>query len=464
MSESHAKFVEGSLLKHIVVMSMTSSIGIMAIFAADLVDLIFISMLGNVALAAAVGYAGTALFFTNSISIALSIAGGVLVAKSLGADDEEDARSKANAVSGIGIGLSILVAGGVYAFAEPIIAALGASGETLAQAVSYLRIVVLSMPIMAIAMHANALLRAHGDAKRAMYSTLAGAFVNAALDPVFIFVLGLDIKGAAMATIAARFTIFVTSVWPVVKIYGGMSMPSLVQVHTHFKTVLAIMIPAILTNVATPVGMAIVTKSMAQYGTDAVAGMAIIGRLTPVAFAVVFALSGAIGPIVGQNVGAKRYDRVKTAVLDAVKFVSLYVVVITVVLYLLRPYIAALFEADGIALELLYLFCGPLALAYIFNGMIFVGNASFNNLGKPSYASWINWGRNTVGTYPFVLIGAYFWGAEGVLIGQAVGGVMFAFLGLWLVTELIENNVDPKHEPFGHALRDHINSWRGRCH
>ncbi|NVK29873.1 MAG: MATE family efflux transporter [Gammaproteobacteria bacterium] len=464
MSESHAKFVEGSLLKHIVVMSMTSSVGIMAIFAADLVDLIFISMLGNVALAAAVGYAGTALFFTNSISIALSIAGGVLVAKSLGADDEEDARSKANAVSGIGIGLSILVAGGVYAFAEQIIASLGATGETLAQAVSYLRIVVLSMPIMAIAMHANALLRAHGDAKRAMYSTLAGAFVNAALDPIFIFVLGLDIKGAAMATVAARVTILITSVWPVIRYYNGMSLPSPSQIHTHFKTVLAIMLPAILTNVATPIGMAIVTRSMAKYGTDAVAGMAIIGRLTPVAFAVVFALSGAIGPIVGQNVGAKRYDRVKTAVLDAVKFVTIYVIVMTVVLYLLRPYIAAVFEADGIALELLYLFCGPLALAYIFNGMIFVGNASFNNLGKPSYASWINWGRNTVGTYPFVLIGAYFWGAEGVLIGQAVGGIMFAFLGLWLVTELIDSNVDPEHEPFGHALRDHINAWRGRCH
>ena len=79
--------------------------------------------------------------------------------------------------------------------------------------------------------------------------------------------------------------------------------PSLRLVRRDATAVSAIAGPAIMTNLATPVGNAIVTRALASFGTEAVAAMAVIGRLTPLAFAVVLALSGAIGPIVGQNFG-----------------------------------------------------------------------------------------------------------------------------------------------------------------
>ncbi len=68
---------------------------------------------------------------------------------------------------------------------------------------------------------------------------------------------------------------------------------------------MTIALPAILTQFATPIGQAYVTRAMAAFGEDAVAGMAIVGRMTPVAFGVIFALSGAIGPIIGQNFGRR---------------------------------------------------------------------------------------------------------------------------------------------------------------
>ena len=84
-----AKFVTGSLMRHVSVMSFTSSIGLMCMFGVDLVDLVFISMLGNEALAAAVGYAGAIVFFTTSISIGVSIATGALVSRALGSGDTQ---------------------------------------------------------------------------------------------------------------------------------------------------------------------------------------------------------------------------------------------------------------------------------------------------------------------------------------------------------------------------------------
>jgi Na+-driven multidrug efflux pump len=88
MSEQ-AVFLKGSLLRHITVMSLTASVGLMAVFVVDFVDMIFISMLGKAELAAAVGYAGAILFFISSFGIGVAIAAGALVAKSLGAGDEE---------------------------------------------------------------------------------------------------------------------------------------------------------------------------------------------------------------------------------------------------------------------------------------------------------------------------------------------------------------------------------------
>ncbi|MDG4951582.1 hypothetical protein NLM59_11690, partial [Weeksellaceae bacterium KMM 9724] len=74
----------------------------------------------------------------------------------------------------------------------------------------------------------------------------------------------------------------------------------------------------------------------------------------------------------------------------------------------------------------------PIALLYFFNGVIFVANAAFNNLGRPFLSTWVNWGRHTLGTVPFVMAGAALVGAPGVLIGQAVGGIVFGALA-WLL-------------------------------
>lgn len=85
MAPKQAVFLEGNLFRHIAVMSFTASVGLMAVFSVDFVDMIFISMLGKSELAAAVGYAGAILFFTSSFGIGMAIAAGALVARALGA-------------------------------------------------------------------------------------------------------------------------------------------------------------------------------------------------------------------------------------------------------------------------------------------------------------------------------------------------------------------------------------------
>ncbi|MEO0831393.1 MAG: MATE family efflux transporter, partial [Pseudomonadota bacterium] len=270
---------------------------------------------------------------------------------------------------------------------------------------------------------------------------------NAILDPILIFGLDMELTGAALASVAARLTIGATALLPLFRHHGGIELPKLGPLLRDLRPIFVIAVPAILTQLATPIGQAFVTRSMAQFGEAAVAGMAITARLTPVAFGVLFALSGAIGPIIGQNFGAEKLDRVRLAYREGLLFCLVVVIFVSIVLYVLRDPIADLFDAEDEALTLVYLFCGPLALAFFFNGAIFVSNAAFNNLGHPFYSTWINWGRHTLGTIPTVLLGAALFGAPGVLIGQAVGGVIFAALSAWLAFRVMNADLQPSEKP-----------------
>lgn len=436
MSEQ-AKFLTGNLTGHIITMSLTSAVGFLALFIVDFVDMLFISMLGVAELAAAVGFAGSILFMTTSISIGMGIAGGALVARALGEGAQERAKEALIHVLVVGVAFACVFAAVMFANLEALTALVGAKGLTQSLAVSYLQILIPTMPVLLVGIVASAALRSHGAARLSMLVTLVAGLVNAVLDPIFIFVLDMGLEGAAVASVISRFAMAGTALWYLQRNYHGLKAPRAGALLRDLAPIASIAFPAILANVATPIGSAYVTRAAAEFGEAAVAGMAIIGRLTPIAFALIFAMSGSIGPIIGQNFGAGRHDRVREAFNRSMVLIVVYVIPVVTVLFVLRGPIADLFNAQGEARALIYLFCGPLSLAWIFNGVIFVANASYNNLGHPFYSTWVNWGRNTLGIFPFVYVGAQIWGAGGVLIGQMAGGVIVAIVSFFLAQSVM---------------------------
>lgn len=436
----NAAFTSGSLFRHITVASFTSSVGLMAIFAVDLIDLLFISVLGIDELAAAAGYASTVMFFASSINIGTAIATSALVSTAVGAGDEKLARERATSFAALTIVVGIVVPVLILLNVDWLVAQLGAEGAVATKAVGYLWIVIPFTIFSGLSMVAVSMLRAHGDVKIAMYPSIFGAITNAVLDPILIFALGLGLPGAAWATAVARVVTFAFAMYPALKTYKAFAWPELGFIMREMVNVLRFTLPAVVANMAFPVGMAILTWTASRYGSEAVAGMAIVLRILPVAFAVARAAPGAIAPIIGQNYGASNMERVRQAYLDGIKFSALYVLAIMLLLFIFRQQVADLFSATGETREMILFFCSPLCTGVFFTCVIAIGNGALNSLGRPMLSPWIDWGRNTIGTLPFVLIGPQLLGGpEGILLGYVTGGAIFAGCSYWLMVRTIDS-------------------------
>ncbi len=424
-----AVFTQGSTMRHVMTMTSTGAIGLVSIFLVDVINLFYISLLGQQELAAAIGYASTIMFFTVSIGIGFAISATAITARAIGEGNEAAAKRRAATSLVYMLVFSILVVITVMPTLPYLLDLLGAKGETKQISLTFMQIAIPSFPLLGLGMCLSGLLRAKGDAKRSMYVTLSVGGAALVLDPFFIFGLGWGVNGAAIAIIFVRIFMLGVGLYFAIRVHNLIGMPRLSSLKNNLKPFMIIGIPAVLTQIATPVGNAYVTASISEFGDDAVAGWAIVGRLMPLAFAVVFSLSGAVGPILSQNYGAKNFARVTKTMWDSLLFGLVYCVVVWLILALSWPLITQAFSAEAEAANLIRFFCLFVAGSFIFNGALFVANAAFNNLGFPIYSTVFNWGRATLGVIPFVWIGKA-WGPEGVLAGWGLGGIVFGVLSV----------------------------------
>jgi len=425
-------------MRHVAVMTTTGAVGLMSLFLVDVANLFYISMLGQAELAAAIGYAGTVQFFMISVSIGLSIAVTATVSRAVGAGDRAAARRLAASSMLILVAVLGLVAALLWLNRRAALMLIGATGETLEIAEGFLAIVLPSVPVLGVAMVAGGLLRSVGDARRAMFVTLTAGAVGAALDPLFIFGFGLGVDGAAIVSVLARLVTAGVGLWGAVRVHDLIGRLDPGAALGDIRLLLAIAGPTVATQVSTPVGNAYLTRLMSDYGDSAVAGWAVTGRVTALAFAGIFTLSGALGPILGQNLGAGLYPRIRRAYRDALVFTGLYVLVAWALLWLASDLIVAGFGLAGPGAEVLRAFTTFGAGAVLFSGALFVSNAASNNLGRPAWATGFNWSRDALAipALGFVIGGAF--GAMGVVVIQALSALLVGALAALTARRYVE--------------------------
>jgi len=445
---SQGRFLTGSTMGHVVRMTVTGAFGITFVFLVDAANLLWISQLGAPQLLAAIGFAYAIQFFSVSSGVGLMIAATALVSRRIGEGDRIGARRQAGAAIAISCTIQGLVALIIVLLRHDLVALAGATGETARLAARYLLLTVPSLVPMAVALAASGTLRAEGYGAKSMYVTLFSGAVLMVLDPIFILYWGMGLDGAALGLVLFRFCLMGLALFFAAHQHDLIARPNRDGIADTLRPYMAVALPAIATQLATPAGNYFLTIVMAPFGDDAVASWAVVGRLTVLSFGGIFALSGAIGGIFGQNLGAGHFDRLRSTYRDALIFCAIYTLITWGLLLAATPLVIDAFGLAGQGADVLRAFTLVGAGAFIGLGGLYVSNAAFNNLGKPGRSTLLGWIKDGALSWPMAAGLASIFGATGVIYGQAAAGAVMgalaAFWGWRYVAQLgPEANIDP---------------------
>ncbi len=314
MKQLTARLGEERISKLLINLSVPATIGMMVNALYNLVDTIFV---GRGVGALAIG--GLTIAFPIQMVIMafaqmIGIGAASAISRSLGAKDIERADYVAGNSFLLIVILSSIIAAIGLIFTEPMLRFFGSTDTILPYAKDYITIILWGSIFFSFAMSSNNLIRAEGNAKVAMATMLIGAILNIILDPIFIFVFKMGVKGAALATVISKFVSFI---YVLTYLYSGKSSLK-VKLH-HLKPKLRIMIEILTVgfasfarHVAGSVVAIVVNNSLRIFGGDmALIIIGILHRVIMFVFMPLFGVVQGMQPIVGFNYGAKKLDRVK---------------------------------------------------------------------------------------------------------------------------------------------------------
>jgi putative MATE family efflux protein len=435
-TEKTRDLTTGPIWKALTVMSAPMSLGIFSVIAVGLADAYFLGQLSGAALAA-VGFIYPVITALASLSIGLSAGANSALSRGIGggADKDDTQRLGVHAI-GLGIGLSLLLGGIIWISFPLLFGALGATGDVAREVAQYMPLWALSFPFLVTMMIINSVFRSHGDGATSAAIMIVAAFFGIALNPVFIFGLGpipeMGTAGAALSTLIGRIIAMCIAMWiawrrGLLGVVGNV----LDGLAANMRKILNVGLPASLSNAINPAGMALVTAAVATVGDDAVAGFGAAGRVQSILLVPLMALSAGIGPVVGQNWGAHKKDRVQNATQWAFGFSLSYGVLVGVLLLLLASPIAGLLassESDQ-AYAATYLRIVGLTLSGY--GMVVIANAAMNACDKAIWSMSLSLGRIFVVYLPLAWLGVSLFGYIGIVVAAAlanvIGGIAAAF-------------------------------------
>lgn len=425
---------QGPVFGHILRLVVPMSFGIVAMMLVGVVDAYWVGRLGT-AQQAAVQFVFPISMLVMSVAIGLGAGAVSVVARAAGRGDA----SRTRRVATDAVSLSFLIVGlvsilGVLSI-DPLFRAMGATDVMMPFVREYMVIWFAGIVFVVGPMVASNILRALGDAILPSLIMIVGAVINMALDPLFIFGWGpiprMEVQGAAFATLVSNFVVFLIAMGLLTfrEKLIDLSWPGFEEIRWNWREIARIGAPAAGSNMIGPASTAIVFAAVAGFGEAAVAGFGVAMRVEAFALIPLFALSGSIGPITGQNGGAGLNDRVREAFAKSFLFCAGWGLGIALLLFLLGDFMAPLFlpSAGGQAVAEQYWDIAPFAVAGY--GVAMAASAGFNGLGRPLYGVAINAARGFLLIAPLAWIGGLLGGATGVIWGVFAANLIIGVTG-----------------------------------
>jgi len=351
-----------------------------------------ITEIGTGALAA-VGFALPFFMMIMAISNGIGIGGGSAISRRIGAGDKKGADNIAIHSIIISILISIIFSIIFFVSAENIFSLIGA-GETLQMAVSYGRAIFAGSIFIFFSYVAYAILRGEGDAKRAMYAMMFGAFLNIILDPIFIYTFEMGVTGAAIATVLSMFiTTLILIYWLFLRkdTYVSFNFKNFKFKKDIIKDIFKVGLPASVQQLSMSITMValIIIIGLAGNAEDGVAIYNTGWRVVMIAVLPLLGIATAVTSVTGAAYGAKAYEKLNTAFIFAVKFGFVIEIIIALSIFITSPIIAIVFTTSQEAFNIrqgLMMFLQITVIFYPTAAWGIASSAMFQGSGKGTYA------------------------------------------------------------------------------
>ncbi len=432
--------------KLLIKQAVPASIGILVMSLNILIDTIFVgNWIGPTAIAA-INVVLPVSFFIAALGMSIGVGGSSIISRALGADND----SKALKTFGNQITLTVLftvvfvVFGLIYV--NDLIPAFGGKGDIFEPAKIYYKIVLYGVPVLALCMMGNTVIRAEGKPKFAMYAMMFPSVGNLILDYLFINVFDWGMEGAAWATTGSYVLCFIFIVWyflsknselkisfahfgldlPIVKEIGSLGFVTLSRQAIVSVTYL------LMNNILFELG-----------GETSVTAYAIVGRMLMFALFPVYGITQGFLPIAGYNYGAYKFERVKETIITAIKYAALLAGVVFIFLMVFPEAITSVFTQDAEVLKET-----PPAMRWVFAAtpviaVQLIGAAYFQAVGKAIPALLLTLTRQGFFFIPLILILPQFYGEMGVWMSFPIADVLSTIVTAFFLQREVKLNLLP---------------------
>ena len=426
--------------KAVIKMSVPLIFGMFIMVLYNLVDTYFIGLTGDDYQMAAVNLAYPVMMVTVAISNMIGTGASSFIARCLGAEEKEKAEHTLTSAFTLTLINSILVTGAGLAFLPALIRLLGAKENTFLYTQQYVQIILLGSFFTMGSYTIGALLRSEGSVRYSMTGMIAGTIINIALDPLFIFTLNMQIRGAALATILSNAVSFgISALYYLRK--KTILYPSMRQIKPTaeiLREIYWVGVPASLETLLTSTAYTVNNNLAVSYSELTVTAMGIAQKVLSLGNYVYQGFASGTQPIMGYNYGAGNTERMQKVLKAGVATVTATEIVLMLFYYVFASPLIDIFTDSEEVIKTGTHILHRLMWILPFVGTVSMCRMSFQAMGKPIYAFCITLVRQLILYIPLLLVLNQHFGFHGMLWAQPVTEAIMMAVSFILLTEFIK--------------------------
>jgi putative MATE family efflux protein len=406
MKQNNSDLTKGSIKELIKIMAIPASVGFFFNTMFNVIDTFYAGMISTVALAA-LSLSFPIFFIIIALGTGLSSGATAIISNHIGGKNHAEGKLYAEQAVSFGIILSVFLTISGLIFSPYLFRLLGANGDYLSLSLSYMNMIFYGTIFFIMSYIFNAILNAAGDTKSFRNFLIVGFFINIILDPILMFGwLGLPamgVAGVALATILiqAGGTIYMGYKASKTFLYESPSLKKLIPRKAPYVGMIKQGLPSAMSMVTVGIGIFVITYFIGIFGKEAVAAYGIATRIEQLFLLPTIGLNIATLALIGQNNGAKRFDRVRETLKLTTRY-GLYIMTIgTLFIILLSPYLMRIFTTDSNVINIgaHYLkYAAFMTWAYLF---LFINISALQALKKPMYSLYIGLSRQII--FPLIM-------------------------------------------------------------